>query len=190
VSAFAGCFHLAGLTEMDFTGWFYLSLWIALSCSMIVMNKAILSQWNFSFPFFLTAWHMFFASITTQVLARTTSMLQSHNEGKINLRSFVGKILPIACLFAASLMLGNKAYIFLSVSYIQMLKAATPVVVLFISISIGNERASSLQLAIVFLISFGVCLSSAGELRFSVVGFACQLGGESLLEIPFACPFL
>eukprot|EP01035_Chromulina_nebulosa_P021056 gene21056-27284_t len=49
---------------------YYLIQWIVLSCTMIMLNKAILSNWNFAYPLFLTSWHMLFATITTQILIR------------------------------------------------------------------------------------------------------------------------
>ena len=39
------------------------------------MNKAILSTRHFPFPFFLTAWHMLFATITTQIFSRLVPSL-------------------------------------------------------------------------------------------------------------------
>jgi hypothetical protein len=87
---------------------------------MILLNKAILSGWGFSFPCFLTAWHMFLSTLFTQILSRTTNMLTSVNEKKVTLAVFQGKILIIAVCFSVSIMLGNNAYLYLSVSYIQV----------------------------------------------------------------------
>jgi hypothetical protein len=39
---------------------------------------------------------------------------------------FLRSILPIGLLFSASLITGNKAYLYLSVAFIQMLKVSTP----------------------------------------------------------------
>lgn len=135
------------------------------------------------------------------------------------------KILPIAFCFAISLAAGNKAYIYLSVSFIQvvhrstshfdcriyclthlthskyfhvkilciphhphllifccfsldkMLKAFTPVSVLFLSFLSGLESPSVLQVLIVLLICVGVTISAVGELKFNLVGFALQAAG-------------
>lgn len=48
--------------------------------SQILFNKAVLSNMNFPFPMFLTAWHMLFATVLTQILARTTDMLPGVKE--------------------------------------------------------------------------------------------------------------
>jgi drug/metabolite transporter (DMT)-like permease len=64
---------------------------------------------------------------------------------------------------------------YLSVSYIQMLKAFTPVCVLIFSYFLSLENPSVLQLILVSIISLGVALASIGEARFSLVGFLFQV---------------
>lgn len=110
-------------------------------------------------------------------------------------------ILPVSVCFAISLVLSNKAYIYLSVSYIQvrtaiftvsnclhnltlcninvmlclqMLKAFTPVAVLLLSVLTNLEKASFVEVNIVLIICMGVALTSIGELQFSMIGFTFQ----------------
>lgn len=90
---------------------------------------------------------------------------------------WVRSILPIGALFSASLIFSNMAYLTLSVSFIQMLKAFTSVAVLGISIVTGLEKANKRTMAIVLLISIGVAIASMGELEFALSGFICQSMG-------------
>lgn len=83
-------------------------------------------------------------------------------------------ILPVAVCFAVSLVFSNEAYIYLSVSYIQMLKAFTPVAVLLLSVLSGLTQSSLMEVSIISIICLGVALTSAGELRFSAIGFVYQ----------------
>lgn len=55
-------------TNKPVPGWICITLWITLGFSMILFNKALLSTWNFGFPFFLTCWHCVFATVLTQVM--------------------------------------------------------------------------------------------------------------------------
>lgn len=87
------------------------------------------------------------------------------------------QILPVALCFAISLVFSNNAYIYLSVSYIQMLKAFTPVAVLIFSVLGGLEKSSCLELYIVMIICIGVAMTSVGELYFSYIGFTFQALG-------------
>lgn len=74
------------------------------------------------FPITLTAWHMVFATFMTQVLARTTTLLDGRKTVKMTGRVYLRAILPIGFFFSLSLICGNKAYLYLSVAFIQMLK--------------------------------------------------------------------
>jgi drug/metabolite transporter (DMT)-like permease len=56
-----------------------------------------------------------------------------------------------------------------------MLKASTPVGVLFISLLTGLETTSFIEVNIVSLISLGVALASVGELLFEWNGFVFQI---------------
>jgi len=74
------------------------------------------------FPLFLTTWHMFFATVVTQCLAKFTTILDSRHKVPMNRETYTRAILPIGLFFSFSLICGNVAYLYLSVSFIQMLK--------------------------------------------------------------------
>lgn len=65
---------------------------------------------------------MLFATIATQILAKFTSALDARHNVKLSGQTYVRAILPIGICFSIGLVLNNRAYIFLSVSFIQMLK--------------------------------------------------------------------
>ena len=157
--------------------WLYIVFWISVSCTMILFNKAVLDQMEFPFPMVLTTWHMFFATVMTQIMARTSNWLPGVKEKKVDFEVLRNQILPVALCYCVSLILSNKAYIYLSVSYIQMLKAFTPVATLIFSFFLGLEKTSCMELYIVLVISVGVAMASAGETFFSWVGFTCQALG-------------
>lgn len=61
-------------------------------------------------------------------------------------------ILPIGALFSGSLILSNYAYLTLSVSFIQMLKAFNPVAILLISFAFKIQEPNG-RLIIIVLVS-------------------------------------
>jgi hypothetical protein len=69
--------------------------------------------------------HMSFATFMTQVLARTTTLLDGRKTVKMTGRVYIRAILPIGFFFSLSLICGNQVYLYLSVSFIQMLKVST-----------------------------------------------------------------
>ncbi|WEW54960.1 hypothetical protein PRK78_000387 [Emydomyces testavorans] len=156
---------------------FYVISWIFFSSTVILFNKDLLDQKQNKFPIILTTWHLAFAAFMTQVLARTTTLLDGRKKVKMTGRVYLRAIVPIGFFFSLSLICGNKAYSYLSVAFIQMLKATTPVAVLLCTWSLGIAPPN---LRILFNVSFiviGVIIASFGEVQFVLIGFLFQVGG-------------
>jgi hypothetical protein len=149
-------------------------IWIVLSSTVIIYNNYLYNTLNFKYPVFLVTWHLAFAAIGTRVLQKTTNLLDGAKEVNMTKDMFIKSILPIGLLFSGSLILSNTAYLYLSVSYIQMLKAFTPVAILLISWTFRIQEPNKKLGMIVFMISTGVALASHGELRFNIFGFFTQ----------------
>ncbi|EKD14075.1 uncharacterized protein L3040_007925 [Drepanopeziza brunnea f. sp. 'multigermtubi'] len=156
---------------------FYVAVWISLSSSVILFNKWILSTLGFHYPILLTSWHLIFATIMTQIMARTTKLLDGRNTVKMNGRVYLRAIVPIGVFFSLSLICGNLTYLYLSVSFIQMLKAFTPVAVLVAGWILQIEAVDLKKLGNVSFIVIGVALASFGEIDFVLAGFLYQVGG-------------
>ncbi|KAF4218128.1 hypothetical protein CNMCM8980_000222 [Aspergillus fumigatiaffinis] len=155
----------------------YVSVWIALSSSVILFNKHILDYAQFRFPIILTTWHLAFATFMTQVLARTTTLLDGRKTVKMTGRVYLRAIVPIGLFFSLSLICGNVTYLYLSVAFIQMLKATTPVAVLLATWAMGMAPVNLKVLFNVAIIVVGVVIASFGEIKFVFIGFLFQIGG-------------
>ena len=90
---------------------------------------------------------------------------------------YLRAIVPIGLLYSASLVCSNLTYLYLSVAFIQMLKSAAPVAVLFVSWAWGVEHPDLRRVLTVFGIVAGVAIASVGEIDFSFAGFFFQVGG-------------
>ncbi|KAF9253241.1 hypothetical protein LCP9604111_767 [Penicillium roqueforti] len=156
---------------------FYIALWIALSSSVILFNKWVLASAKFNFPLFLTTWHMVFATAMTQILARFTTVLDSRHKVPMNPATYTRAIVPIGIMFSLSLICGNLAYLYLSVSFIQMLKATNAVATLLATWAFGIAPTNLKTLGNVALIVVGVVIASFGEIKFEMVGFLIQIAG-------------
>ncbi|KAJ5952509.1 uncharacterized protein N7479_010922 [Penicillium vulpinum] len=156
---------------------FYIALWIALSSSVILFNKWVLASAKFNFPLFLTTWHMVFATAMTQILARFTTVLDSRHKVPMNPATYTRAIVPIGIMFSLSLICGNLAYLYLSVSFIQMLKATNAVATLLATWAFGIAPTNLKTLGNVSLIVVGVVIASFGEIKFEMVGFLIQIAG-------------
>eukprot|EP00470_Lotharella_oceanica_P010090 CAMPEP_0170188702 /NCGR_PEP_ID=MMETSP0040_2-20121228/45003_1 /TAXON_ID=641309 /ORGANISM="Lotharella oceanica, Strain CCMP622" /LENGTH=224 /DNA_ID=CAMNT_0010436057 /DNA_START=311 /DNA_END=985 /DNA_ORIENTATION=+ len=86
--------------------------------------------------------------------------------------------MPIGFLQGATIVLGMTSYLFLTVSFVQMLKASTPVmIVLFLRIFKLAEPTMKI-LAAVSIICLGTILSSYGEINFSIIGVTSMVSGQ------------
>ncbi|KAJ3114515.1 hypothetical protein HK100_001640 [Physocladia obscura] len=155
----------------------YIAVWIFCSGSVILFNKYILHTLEFPFPIFLTTCHLVFATIATRVLERTTNLLTGLKNVEITQTVFYRAILPVGFFFSMSLVFSNNAYLYLSVPFIQMLKATTPVAVLLVGYALRIEKTDYLILAKVSAIVLGVIIASYGEIDFVLIGFVFQVLG-------------
>ncbi|KAF1356133.1 triose-phosphate transporter family-domain-containing protein [Delphinella strobiligena] len=155
----------------------YIAVWITLSSSVILFNKWILDTAKFHYPIFLTTWHLGFATLMTQIMARFTHVLDSRSKVPMTGKVYLRAIVPIGVFFSLSLICGNLTYMYLSVSFIQMLKATTPVAVLITGWIMGTSPPNYRTLGNVSIIVVGVIIASAGEIKFIVTGVLFQLGG-------------
>lgn len=153
----------------------YISIWIFLSFTVIVYNKYILDRkmYNWPYPISLTMIHMTFCSFLAFLLVRVFNVVESVG---MSGQRYLSSVVPIGALYSLSLWLSNSAYIYLSVSFIQMLKALMPVAVYSISISLRKETFKSDVMANMLTISFGVAIAAYGEARFDTWGVILQLG--------------
>ncbi|CAJ2511508.1 Uu.00g071330.m01.CDS01 [Anthostomella pinea] len=156
---------------------FYVITWISLSSSVILFNKWILDTLDFRYPVILTTYHLTFATVATQLMARYTTLLDGRKSVKMTGRVYLRAIVPIGLFFSLSLICGNLTYLYLSVAFIQMIKATTPVAVLLSSWAMGLAPPNMRQLLNVSAIVVGVVVASFGEIKFVWIGFLYQLGG-------------
>ncbi|XP_021862814.1 probable sugar phosphate/phosphate translocator At2g25520 [Spinacia oleracea] len=154
----------------------YISIWLFFSFSVIIYNKYILDKklYNWPFPITLTMIHMSFSSVLSIILVRVFKVVEPPLHMTKSL--YISSVLPIGILFALSLWLSNSAYIYLSVSFIQMLKALMPVIVYSISVMLKKEGFRTNTMVNMVSISIGVGIAAYGEAKFDLYGVVLQLG--------------
>lgn len=111
-------------------------IWVLLSCIIILSNKWILERFPFSMA--LTTWHMFFATICTQILSRTTTLISKPTD--MTPRYYFRAVVPIAACFSVSLICSNMVYLYLSMSFIQVLKVCHHISYFLIKVLTDRER--------------------------------------------------
>ncbi|CAI7763224.1 unnamed protein product [Closterium sp. NIES-54] len=99
--------------------YFYVLVWIVLSFSVIVFNKYILDRklYNWPYPISLTMIHMAFCSALAFLLVKVFRVVEPV---ALSTEMYLTSVLPIGALYSLSLWFSNSAYIYLSVSFIQV----------------------------------------------------------------------
>lgn len=153
----------------------YVSIWIFLSFTVIVYNKYILDKklYNWPYPISLTMIHMAFCSTLAFLLVRVFKLVEPVTMSR---ELYLSSVVPIGVLYSLSLWLSNSAYIYLSVSFIQMLKALMPVAVYSIGVLLKKESFKGDTMANMVSISVGVAIAAYGEAQFDSWGVFLQLG--------------
>ncbi|KAM7266677.1 hypothetical protein ACFE04_004574 [Oxalis oulophora] len=78
---------------------------------------------NFPYPLALTLLHMVFSSVLCFAITKVFKIMKV--EQGTTPEIFASSVIPIGAMFAMTLWLGNTAYLYISVSLAQMLKAIT-----------------------------------------------------------------
>ncbi|KAK4479181.1 hypothetical protein RD792_014692 [Penstemon davidsonii] len=164
-----------GVVKKIILSYTYVAIWIFLSFTVIVYNKYILDRkmYNWPYPISLTLIHMGFCSSVAYLLVRIFKVVEPVT---MSWDLYLKSVVPIGLLYSVSLWLSNSAYIYLSVSFIQMLKALMPVAVYSIGILLKKDIFKSDTMANMIAISIGVAIAAYGEAKFDSWGVILQLG--------------
>ncbi|RCV36970.1 hypothetical protein SETIT_8G025000v2 [Setaria italica] len=155
----------------------YVGIWVSLSFSVIVYNKYILDpkMYGWPFPISLTMIHMAFCATLAAALVRVLRVVDVPTSPPMTPRLYAASVVPIGALYALSLWFSNSAYIYLSVSFIQMLKALMPVAVYSLAVAFRTDSFRRASMLNMLGISAGVAVAAYGEARFDVFGVTLQL---------------
>lgn len=164
-----------GVVKKILLSYTYVAIWIFLSFTVIVYNKYILDRklYNWPYPISLTIIHMAFCSSLAYLLVRVFKVVEPVT---MTMDLYCKSVVPIGLLYAFSLWLSNSAYIYLSVSFIQMLKALMPVAVYSIGVMFKKDTFKSDTMGNMVSISIGVAIAAYGEAKFDTWGVMLQLG--------------
>ncbi|KAF6152750.1 hypothetical protein GIB67_021410 [Kingdonia uniflora] len=163
-----------GVMKKILLSYAYVGIWIFLSFTVIVYNKYILDKkmYNWPFPISLTMIHMSFCSTLAVLMVRVFKLVEPVSMSR---ELYVSSVVPIGALYSLSLWFSNSAYIYLSVSFIQMLKALMPVAVYSIGVALKKETFKTESMINMLSISVGVGVAAYGEARFDTWGVVLQL---------------
>eukprot|EP00521_Asterionellopsis_glacialis_P011892 CAMPEP_0195294946 /NCGR_PEP_ID=MMETSP0707-20130614/16257_1 /TAXON_ID=33640 /ORGANISM="Asterionellopsis glacialis, Strain CCMP134" /LENGTH=377 /DNA_ID=CAMNT_0040356045 /DNA_START=103 /DNA_END=1236 /DNA_ORIENTATION=+ len=146
-----------------------------LSGPMLIMsNKYILKDLDFSFPLTLTCMTLIFCAASCWTYVKITGM-QMERSKTMTTAFYLKRICPIGALSAGTVVFGMTSYLFLTVAFVQMLKAFTPVMTMMGLVLFRLENPSKQVVMCVLSICIGTAIAGYGELNFSLMGVSCMI---------------
>lgn len=149
--------------------------WMSVSSGLILLNKDLLSH-GFHYPMALSGLGMAFSGTASFICCRVLKVVDAKKT--MTWHFYATKILPVGLFMALTLHFGNLVYLHLTVAFIQMLKAFTPIITM---LSLFVARLETPTRRLIFSVSFialGTALASAGEVNLSVTGVVIMLLSE------------
>ncbi|KNC86814.1 hypothetical protein SARC_01046 [Sphaeroforma arctica JP610] len=147
--------------------------WVCVSASNITLTNYILHNKNFKFPVTISLIQQIFGFVCAVVLVKAKFV--GHTQTRGDLREYVVHVLPIGVVTAITLAAGGAVYVYLSVSFVQMLKGVSPVITMLLMFCFGMLRARPDLCLSIVIISLAGIMASFGEVRFQWFGFALMM---------------
>jgi len=149
---------------------------VTCSVSLINFNKWLMDYERFPHAMPLVLIHMIVCTLLALMLrAIKPSLFPAMAEGGLDTKFYLQGALPIAVVFAGSLVLSNMVYSHLGLAFIQMIKESNLVWVYFISVLCAFERLKLHTFSVVCMAIVGMSFTIKGETNFSLCGFILQL---------------
>jgi hypothetical protein len=151
-------------------------IWYTCSISLIMYNKWMLSYLGFHFPIALMLIHQILCSIAAYVSINFLNMTTPLN---LSWDQIIKNVAPVALVFSCSISFVNYGQMYISVKFIQMLKASLPTVSLIIGFAIGLEQPSWPMFLCICWICSGVIIAGLAELdlEFHFIGTCLAMTG-------------
>ena len=159
----------------------HVSLFMLSGPTLILLQKYVLGNLVFEYPIFIVTMSTFSRWFLILGLVHTgTVRLGAHRD--LTFMEWTKGMSPVGVLECISLATGSAAYLHLSVSFVQMLKAFQPVVLNVLITTLGLEPFSMRAFVCIVLVTFGSVLAAIGEVNFTLTGMYLIIAVSELAE--------
>eukprot|EP01023_Acetabularia_acetabulum_P002601 TRINITY_DN11087_c0_g1_i1.p1 TRINITY_DN11087_c0_g1~~TRINITY_DN11087_c0_g1_i1.p1 ORF type:complete len:241 (-),score=27.43 TRINITY_DN11087_c0_g1_i1:53-700(-) len=151
--------------------------YMCVSSGLIVLNKYLMKDDGFHFPAALSGQGMIFSALFSMIICKGFKLVEAKQQ--VTWQLFFFNLVPVGFFSASTLFFGNWVYLFLSVSFIQMLKAFCPIIVMLLAFAARLESPTHRLIGSVCTIVFGTFVSSLGEANLNFTGITIMfLAGD------------
>ncbi|CAI0412225.1 unnamed protein product [Linum tenue] len=142
--------------------------WYSSNIGVLLMNKFLLSIYEFKFPIFLTMCHMTACSLFSYISIVWMKVVPLQT---IRSRTQFFKISALSMIFCVSVVFGNISLRFLPVSFNQAVGATTPFFTAVFAYAMTLKREAWLTYLTLVPVVTGVIIATGGEPSFHLFGF-------------------
>ncbi|CAL1374651.1 unnamed protein product [Linum trigynum] len=142
--------------------------WYSSNIGVLLMNKFLLSIYEFKFPIFLTMCHMTACSLFSYISIVWMKVVPLQT---IRSRTQFFKISALSMIFCVSVVFGNISLRFLPVSFNQAVGATTPFFTAVFAYVMTLKREAWLTYLTLVPVVTGVIIATGGEPSFHLFGF-------------------
>ena len=157
----------------------YCLLYLLVGPWLIIVNKTIMRDYGFNYPMIVSGLGQASSALGSLVAIRVLRVQELECQEQVTWSFYLRNMAVVGAATAASLSFGNAGYLYLTVSFVQILKAFTPVVVVLMLYLTAVEIPSKRVAFSVLMIAAGTAIASAGEVNFSVMGIAIMAAAET-----------
>jgi len=144
---------------------FYALLYLTASPTAILVNKTLMKDYGFGYPVLVSALGQGATAIVAALAVRLNYVDTSTGK-RVDPKSMI----YLAGASALSLVLGQYPYLYLTVAFIQMLKAFSPAYMVVFLVCLGVEYPSKRVVACILGLCVFTAIASAGEINFNLIG--------------------
>ena len=149
--------------------------YLVFAATTVISNKHLITNTNFHSAIFVSSLGSWFGWIVSlgMVWSKRTTLrtIDIEKSGPVS-------VLRIGLATACSLAAANMAYFYLSLAFIQVLKAFAPVITFGVLIAFGLDRHNTKILVALCVIVCGSLIACYGEMHFTLMGLLCMLIAE------------
>jgi drug/metabolite transporter (DMT)-like permease len=142
----------------------------------LLLNKALLTTFKFSFPLLLTLLHM----LTCSLLCGTLSTVRILQLERCQTRGQLSKVVLLSVVFCSTVVLNNVSLRYLPVSFNQAVSATTPAFTAVLTFFVQGKVESALTYLTLVPVVGGIVIASRFEPLFHALGFAACLAGTAI----------
>ncbi|KAL1504224.1 hypothetical protein AB1Y20_010633 [Prymnesium parvum] len=152
----------------------YSLLYFLASPSAILINKILMKDMGFHYPVMVSALGQATTAICAVFSVHVLKWTKLNHGTQVPCSTFV----TLGAASALAMVLGQFPYLYLTVAFIQMLKAFSPAYMVILLSCLGVEYPSTRIKVIVLGLCLSAAVASAGEVNFNLVGILFMVGAS------------